>query len=319
MSKAGVPEDMALAASEAAVCADIRGVSSHGVVRLSKYAERIQLGLINRDPKPHIVLDYSSLVKIDADNGLGQYTTRWATKEAIRRAKEFGSCSAVISNSNHIGMLSYYALMAAKENMIAYIMCNTPPLVVPYGGRQAAIGTNPLCWSIPAHDFPIILDMAISPAKGKIRNMQLKNEPVPEGWCLDKDGYPTTDPNKAMEGALLPIAGPKGYGMGVVVECMAAILSGAHFGRQVTQPFDNMETSPNLGIFMLFIDVEKLIPIDEFMCRVNDYKLMIKSTEKQSGVEEIFLPGELEYLREMEAYANGMRVDDILYQMFTKE
>lgn len=318
MKIADVDENKANAVVRAAITADSRGVSSHGVIRLPAYAKRINKGLIDKKSEPYIEIEKDSLLKINANNGLGQYTTQWTMQLMIQKAKKHGICTSLISNSNHIGILSYYALMAVQNGLIAYIMCNTSPLVVPYGGAKAAIGTNPLCWAIPGSDYPIVLDMAISPAKGKIRNMLSMNQKIPEGWALDKDGNPTTDAGAAMEGAMIPIAGPKGYGLGIIVECMAAILSGANYGLNVTQPFDDMEHSPNLGVFMMLLDVDQLLPIDHFVKRIERYKAMVKSTKKQKGVDEIFLPGEIEHRKAIEANLHGIEVDNKLYNLVSE-
>ncbi len=318
MKVANVDENKANSVVGAAITADSRGVSSHGVIRLPAYAERIKKGLIDKYSEPFIEMEKDSLLKINANNGLGQYTTQWTSQLMIQKTKEHGICTSLISNSNHIGILSYYALMAAQNGLIAYIMCNTSPLVVPYGGAKAAIGTNPLCWAIPGKDFPIVLDMAISPAKGKVRNMLSMNQPVPEGWALDKHGNPTTDAKEAMEGAMLPIAGPKGYGLGIIVECMAAILSGANYGLDVTQPFDDMEHSPDLGVFMMFLDVDQILPFDHFVGRIERYKTMVRSVERQKNIEEIFLPGEIEHRKAVEANLNGIEVDSELYNLISK-
>jgi len=177
---------------DAAITADIRGVASHGTIRLPAYKQRLELGLINK--MPNIVQENKgpTLIRLNGDNGLGQVVANYATEMAARKAKEYGSCTISVRNSNHIGMLSYYALKAVRQNLASYIMCNTPPVVAPYGGMEPAIGTNPMCWAIPGESFPIVMDMAISPARGKIRNAAAKGEAIPAGWAIDKNGRPTT-------------------------------------------------------------------------------------------------------------------------------
>ncbi len=309
-----VPAEDAKVIVDAAITADLRGVASHGTVRLSTYRKRIEMGLINNRPNIKIENDSPAFLHIDGNNGLGQVVANKALEIAMDRAKEYGCCAVSIHNTNHMGILSYYALKAAENDMISNIMCNTPPFVAAIGGAEPAIGTNPICWGIPSFDFPIIMDMAISPARGKIKNALLKGEPIPEGWALDTDGNPTTDAQAAMDGVLLPVGGIKGYGIGVIVEMFTGILAGANYGKNMPHPLDDYEQKPDVGDFIMVFDVNKIMPADRFKDRVRDYVRMIKGSKRSPGCAEIYMPGELEVKKEVQTRQDGIAIPDSSYR-----
>lgn len=305
----GVPKEDAERIATAAVTSDERGFASHGTIRLNVYRKRILKGLINPKANVRIVNDSPTLVHLDGDNGLGQVVCYKGADIAIERAKKYGSCVVSIFNTNHAAYLTAYAMKIAEAGMIAYLMCNTKPFVAAIGSTEPVVGTNPMCWALPAKPFPIILDMAISPARGKVKNCAKFGKPIPEGWALGPDGLPTTDPNEALKGVLLPIAGHKGYGMGLMVEAMSAIMSGAIYGKNVTHNLDDYEHIPNCGVFIMAIDPSQLMPAEEFDARMEDYKRMIKESKKAPGAE-ILLPGELEYRNQLQNAENGLTLDD---------
>lgn len=313
----GVSEKDAMTIAEAAVNADIRGVASHGTARLLVYRDRIKQGLINPTPDIHIENDCPTLVHLNGDNGLGQIVADAAADIAIERAKKYGCCCVSSYHTNHMALLSHYGLKIANAGMIAYIMCNTPPFVATAGAAEPVIGTNPICWCIPGKEFPIVLDMAISPARGKIKNAAAANKPIPEGWALDKNGQPTTDPKAALEGVLLPIAGHKGYGIGIVVEVFSALLSGGNSGKNLTHPLDDYQHVPNCGNFIMALDPSKLLAENAFIERVDDYVKMVKASKKSSPDAEILFPGELEHRAEIRVSENGLEVSEEVYKQFT--
>ncbi len=309
---AGLSNEDANIIADAAITADMRGVSSHGTVRLSTYRKRLDMDLINKNPNIKIDVDTPSFIHIDGDNGMGHIVAMFGVNEGVKRAKENGCCCVSIRNTNHMGMLSYYAIKAAEKGVIAYITTNTPPFVAATGGAEPAVGTNPLCWAIPGTKFPVVLDMAISPARGKIKNAMSKGESIPEGWAISKYGKPTTDAKEAMEGVLLPIAGPKGYGLGVITEILSGILSGGKYASYMTHPLDDYEHTPDIGNFMIFIDFKKIIDENQFENRLEDYIKILKSGKKSEGVKEIFIPGEIEN-NKVESLNDEIDVDSNVY------
>lgn len=314
----GIEEHTASIIVDAAITADMRGVASHGTVRLSTYRKRLECGVMNSNPKIRIENENPTFLYVDGDNGPGQVVAYKALEMAIERAKTYGCCAISIHNTNHMGMLSYYALKAAEKNCISNIMCNTPPFVAAVGGAEPILGTNPICWGIPAYGFPIIMDMAISPARGKIKNALDKDDLIPEGWALDKEGNPTTDPAKAMEGVLLPSGGIKGYGIGIIVELMTGILSNSSFGKHMPHPLDDFENKPDVGDFLLVLDVEKIIPIEQFKARIQEYVEMVKNSKKSVGSSGIFFPGELENIKENKVKVDGLEIGDALFKNYIK-
>lgn len=308
-TKVGVPEEDAKLIANAAVFSDERGVASHGTIRLNVYRKRIEEGLINPKAEPKIVNDAGALVHLDGDNGLGQVVCYKAADIAIERARKYGTSVVSVYHTNHAAYLSAYAAKITQAGMIAYLMCNTKPFVAAIGSMEPVVGTNPMCWAIPADPFPIILDMAISPARGKIKNYAAWGKDIPEGWALGPDGQPTTNAKEALAGVLLPIAGHKGYGMGIMVEAMSAVMSGAAYGKNVTHNLDDHEHIPNSGVFIMAIDPAKLMPEEEFSRRVEDYKTMIKTAKAAPGAE-ILLPGELEYRSQVKAASEGLEISD---------
>jgi len=281
LMKLGVPEESAFIVADSLVKADLRGVESHGVVRFPAYVERIRRGLINLKPSPKIIREGVSYALIDGDNGLGPVVAVRAMDLAIEKAKKAGCSVVAVFNTNYIGMLAYYALRAVPYRMIGMITCNTPPFVAPPGGREARIGTNPICFAIPTgKEFPIVLDMAISPPVGKIRLALKKGEKIPEGWALDSEGRPTTDPAEALKGVLLPVGSSKGFGLGLVVEVLSGVLSGANYSMRITHPLLDMEHTPNLGNFIMVVNVEGFIPFSKSIKRVDKLVNYIKSCKK---------------------------------------
>lgn len=312
----GVPKEDACVIADAAVSADIRGMASHGTARLTVYRKRIQQGLINPKPQIRIVNDCPTLVHLDGDNGMGQVVASKAAEIAGERAKKYGCCAVATYHSNHMALLSYYSLKLLDQGLISYIMCNTPPFVAASGSIEPAVGTNPLCWAIPGRQFPIVLDMAISPARGKIKNAAAAQQPIPGDWALDQNGNPTTDPKAALAGVLLPIAGHKGYGMGLVVEAFSGLMTGGVYGKNWTHPLDDYEHVPNCGNFIMALDPSKIMPQEEFLNRVDDYTNMIKSSKKKDPNSEIIFPGEIECRREAKVRQEGLEISDKMYQEF---
>lgn len=199
--------------------------------------------------------------------------------------------------------------------MLAMMTCNTPPFVAPTGGLEAKIGTNPLCFAIPTgREYPLVLDMAISPAVGKIRVALQKGEKIPEGWALDKYGQPTTDPQAALDGVVLPVGGPKGYGLGLVVDVLSGVLSGGNYGSRITHPLLDFDHIPNLGNFILVLNIEKVMYLSLFKERLERLIEDIKSGKKLPGVTDIYIPGELEYRMSQRGLKEGIPVNKENYK-----
>lgn len=293
------------------VSADLRGISSHGIGRLPVYSKRIDLGLIKKDPEIKVKDIGPAVSIVDGDNGMGQLATMIGTKECIKKAKEFGVSVVGINNTNHFGIAAYYSMLMSKEGLIGIVMTNTSPLMAPFGGIEAKLGSNPITVAIPTNEEPdIVLDMATSnAARGKLEVAMRNNQSIPDSWAITKEGERTTDPKEGLAGTLLPIGGPKGYGLAVVVDILSGLLTGANYSDEVGALFDTNKAQ-NIGAMIIGIDVNKFMPIDTFTKLTDEYVRSFKNSKKAKGVNEIFLPGEIEYLNEVKNLENNIPVSE---------
>ena len=291
-----LPEADAAIVAENLVVADLRGVYSHGVMRIPIYAERLRRGLFNA--RPHIKVERvgDSAVHVDGDNGMGAVVGVRAMDEAMARAAETGIAMASVCRSNHFGMCSYFLRRPLARGFVAMSCTNAPPTTAPFGGRSPFIGTNPLAFAAPVGGHrPLVLDMSSSiVARGKIISAAQRGQTIPEGWAVDKDGRPTTDSAEALEGAVLTVGGPKGSGLAVFVELLAGVLSGANLMRQLPDFYRNLTDVPNIGHFFLAIDITHFMPLEQFKDRADAMIAMVKECPTADGHEEILLPGEPE-------------------------
>ena len=289
--------------SECLIEADLQGISSHGAIRIPVYARRIREGLTDISSDITVSSDYPSSVVIDGNNIVGQIASEKAMNMAIEKASVTGIACASLGNINHSGTCGHYSMMAARCGMIGLSFVNTTPLVAVFGGTSKAVGNNPLSIAIPAKNhFPILLDMACSAAQGKIELLQKQGKPVPEGWAVDADGHPTTDPAKALKGVLLPIAGPKGSGLAIAIDILCGALSGAGIGPEIGHLNDSRPQ--NIGAFFIVIDISKFTSLDHFLERVDEYIDYLKGTARAG--EQIMMPGELNFLMAERRVSEGI-------------
>src|SRR5262249_16533334 len=220
------------------VAADLEGISSHGVMLLPMYIERIPKGSVSRRRGGEIVRDRGGAIVIDAGNALGQLTARQAVKLAVARAREIGLAAVGVRNGFHFGTAGRYARMIAEQNCVGIVLSNTRPLIPPPGGAEAMVGNTPIAIALPsAGEFPVEADMALSAtAMGKIRLAAAAGQRIPDDWALDSQGRPTTDPALAIKGMLLPAAGPKGFGLALVIDLLCGGLSEGAVGAGVRPP-----------------------------------------------------------------------------------
>lgn len=294
----GFKNDDAELIAKSLIEADLRGINTHGVIRIPMYLGRVKKGLIDPQAKVEVVTENAVMAILDAHNGMGQLSSSVAMDLAIAKASKSTIAIVGVRNSNHFGTAAYYSLMAAEKNMIGICGSNTEPLMCAPGGAYPVVGNNPLSISIPAKSKPAIaIDMAMSAAAiGKIVLAQKKGVEIPLGWATDKNGIETTDPNAALDGgSLLPFAGPKGYGLSIAVDVLAGTLMGSGFGQQVKSPFNDMLNQQNVGHVFIAINPESFLPTEQFLAHVDSYIEEIKSAPKATGVKEVFLPGEIEF------------------------
>lgn len=290
----GVKEDDAKIIADNLILANLRGVDSHGIARLPNYVERVLKGYINPQGSIEIVKEHGATALIDAHNNFGQVAAMHATNLAAERAEKFGVSSVGVRNANHFGMAAYYALKLTEKKFIGIVLSNGPPAIAPWGGKIPMFGTNPLCIGFPAKNDSIILDMAVSNvARGKIRLAALKGEKIPEGWAFDEEGNPTTDPVAALRGTLAPIGGPKGYGLALALDLLCGLITGSSYLQKV-KALDDFSGFSGTGFLIEAINIEAFIPYQEYEEKIVEYVNEVKNCPKRYGVNEIFLPGEIE-------------------------
>ena len=295
LESVGVEERDAKIVAENIILANLRGVDSHGVVRLPSYVKRVMKKLIDPLGPVEIVKNQGCTALIDANNNFGQVAAMRATFLAAKKTRKFGVAAVGVRNSNHFGMAAHYALKLTEQKLIGIVLSNGPPAMSPWGGKIPMLGSTPICIGFPIEkNDSIILDMAVSTvARGKIRLAALKGEKIPEGWAFDDEGNPTTDPKAAIRGTLAPIGGPKGYGLALLADLICGLLMGSAFGKSV-KALDDLSGPSGTGFFIEAINIEFFRPYPEYQNCITNYVREIKESPRRKGVKEILLPGEIE-------------------------
>ncbi len=314
----GVPPEDATLVADSLVLADLWGHQSHGMLRLPWYAHRLQSGVMQARTEPSFVVDAGAVAVLDGHDGIGQVLAARATGEAIARAKAHGIGAVAVRRSNHFGTAMYYSLMGPAAGCIVLVATNASPAMAPWGGREKRVGTNP--WSIAAPVAgrpPLALDIATTAvARGKIYLARQRGEAIPKGWALDAEGRPTTDAERAIAGLVAPMAGHKGYGIAVMMDLLAGVLSGSAFGAAVHGPYERAERS-GAGHLMIALDIAAFLPLAEFEARSARLVEELKSAPRAEGVEEIFYPGEIEARNAERSARDGLHLpvktcDDVI-------
>ncbi len=309
-----VPELDARIAADVLLSADLRGINSHGVIRLHSYYGD---GLRNRQIDPHsplkVIKESPSTLALDGGNGLGPVVAYRAMSRCIKMADDTGIAITTVRNSNHFGIAGYYAMMALSEDMIGVSLTNSQPLVAPTYGLNRAIGTNPIAVAIPAgKEKPYVLDMATSIVPlGKVTVHQKTGQEIPQGWGINQRGELTEDPAEVINhGALLPLGGPaelrgyKGYGLSLLVDLLSGVLAGAAFGKGVGRPAD--DRNADVGHFFAAIKIENFRPVDYFKADMDDYIQSLKGTPRLPGQDRIYIHGEKEFERQEKYIEEGI-------------
>jgi LDH2 family malate/lactate/ureidoglycolate dehydrogenase len=298
--QAGMPPDEARFMGECLVDADLRGVHSHGTRYAVNYVRSLKKGDWNPAAQVRVVRDHQATAVVDADRAAGHLAGRRAMALAIEKAKQYGTATVVVRNSRHCGALAFYTQMAADAGCIGFASTTAGRMMAPWGGLDRIIALNPLSWAAPTDKpWSVNLDMATSVVAGSKLGMAIeKGEPIPLGWALDEHGQPTDDPTAALRGTLLPIGGPKGYGMSVVLDVLSGVLSGATFGKGLG--------GPGGGHIFQATDVEAFMPLDEFKRLMGQLVDQIKASTPAPGSPGVFLPGEIEHTNKRQRLERGI-------------
>jgi LDH2 family malate/lactate/ureidoglycolate dehydrogenase len=292
------------------VAADLEGLASHGVMLLPMYIERIEKGSVSRRSAGQVVSDRGATVVIDAGNALGQLTARQAVGLAVKRAREIGLAAVAVRNGFHFGTAGRYARMMAEQNCVGLVLSNTRPLMPAPGGAEALVGNNPIAVALPsAGEFLVEADMALSAtAMGKIRLAAAAGERIPEGWAIDSDGRPTTDPAAAIKGMLLPAAGPKGFGLAFVIDLLCGGLSDGAVGAEVRPLYGDPAEPYRCAHFFLAVHAGHFPVGDGFAERVREQAARVSRSKRAPGVDRVYGPGELVWATR-QASASVCRLD----------
>lgn len=322
----GCSMEHAQLAADVLLLADLRGIDSHGVARLTGYVRLWEKQRINATPNIKIVHQTPTTATIDGDAGLGLVVAPFAMQVAIEMADKYGSGWVSIRNSNHFGIAGYHALMAVEKDMIGIAMTNASPLVAPTFSNERLLGTNPMCYAFPAGKYPpLIVDMATSAAaNGKLEIAQRSGKQVPEGWIQDKNGDFTTDPHALKSGgSLLPLGSDrehgshKGFGLSATVDILSAVLSGANYGPWVPPFVAFLEPSTNpvgkgIGHFLGAMRVDGFRSADEFKTHMDNWIQRFKSATTVDPTQKVIIPGEPELEAQIDRKKNGIPLVEVV-------
>jgi LDH2 family malate/lactate/ureidoglycolate dehydrogenase len=299
-------------AAEALVSADMRGISSHGVNLLRLISQRVSAKMLNIPTRIEIIRNDTTTAVLNGNNGLGQVAAHRGMHLSIEKAKCNGIGMVSLRNTNNIGALGHFTSSAAvRDGVVSIIMTNGNPSVAPFGSADPFLGTNPLSIAVPALEGrPLVLDMSSSVvARGKIRLASMSGESIPLGWALDETGEPTCDPKRALKGSLLPLGGPKGSGLAMMIDILAGMLSGSAYGRKL-KSFHELDGATGVGACFITIDISRFVNPESFVEMMEIYLQEIKGLRRQAGVAEIFLPGEIELQKVEESRRAGIEIPE---------
>ncbi len=303
--RVGMPPEDARIEAEVLVWANLRGVDSHGVLRIEWYLELIDKGVMNVHPSIRLEKETAATFIVDADHALGPVVTTYAMGKALEKARATGIGWGLIRNTTHQGAMGFYPLMAAREGMAGIAIVNGPPSMAPFGATAMGVHNTPIAIAVPSRGRPpLLLDIAMSVAAGgKLRLAKDKGMAIPLGWMLDKQGRPTTDAHQAH--TLLPIAGPKGSGLAIMFECLTGMMVGDPLLEPSLRKVPGADTHRQHGI-VAAIDIAAFTDVEGFRGHVEGLVDELKKLPRADGVDEILVPGELEDRLELERRRDGI-------------
>jgi LDH2 family malate/lactate/ureidoglycolate dehydrogenase len=330
--KIGCSNEHADIATKALLSADLRGIDSHGVARLSGYVRLWEVKRVNATPDIKVIHETPSTAVVDGDSGLGLVVAPFAMQIAIEKANKVGTGWVSVQNSNHFGIAAHHAMRALEHDMIGIAMTNASPLVAPTFSIDKMLGTNPICVAAPAgNEPPFVADLSTTTAaNGKLEILQRKNLQTPTGWVQDKDGNPSNDPHALKSGgALLPLGGDrehgshKGYALGAIVDIFSALLSGANYAPWVPPfpayvPMPAQQPGKGIGHFFGAMRIDAFRPADEFKQHMDNWIKGFRSAKPISGEEKVLVPGDPEREFENERVKNGIPLLDVVVEDLKK-
>ena len=309
LERLDVPADHAREVAGCLIKAELRGVDSHGMVRLPVYARRIMAGMVKAQPDIRMVAARTATALIDGDNGLGPVVGARAMEAALDLARKHGTGFVGVRRSNHFGPAAYYVEKAISAGCIGVAISNAPPNMAPFGGKTRFLGTNPVAIGIPAgREDPLIFDASTSVvARGKIIVAAHTGKPIPEGWAIDPEGHPTTDANLALASAVLPFGGPKGSAISFIIDILCGVLTGAAFASHLNT-LEDLTTVQNVGHVMAAVRTDLFVSEGEFRQRMDAILTLLKASPPAPGAERVLVPGEIELAHESRSREQGIEL-----------
>jgi len=303
---AGLPATDAAACAAQTVDAELRGVGSHGCVRLRVFVDRLRRGTVNPTPDVRIVTDLPAYALLDGDRGMSAIGGAWAMEHAMAKAASNGVGAAGVRRVSHTGHVGWFARMALARGMIGIVASSATPNMAPSGGVERLVGNNPIAFAVPsAGAAPVVFDMATSKvARGWVLLAAKTGAPIPVDWALDADGRPTTDAQRAVDGTLLPVGEYKGFGLALVLGLLTDVLTGN--APEAERP-DWLATDREFLLSMLCIAIDPNACLGApFAAGVRDAVVRLKGSRAAEGADAVRIPGEAGVVREREAQAHGI-------------
>jgi ureidoglycolate dehydrogenase (NAD+) len=307
----GVPVEHAKVTVDVLLNADLRGISTHGIQRLLMYVPRLRKGLINPNPTISIETLAPSIKLVYGDNGLGPVVASKGMQEAIYLSKDTGVAFVGCKDSNHFGAAAPYVLMACREKMIGITGTNAFPTMAPWGGLAKLVGNNPLAIGVPYEGYvPFVLDMAMSvSSRGRMRQMAEKKDKMPEGWAVNSEGKPTTDPMEGLKGFVLPVGMYKGYGLAVAIDILSGVMIGAGFSTGIKSLIQQWKEPQHIGHFFIVIDPTRFMTWETFSDRMEQLCELLRNARRIDPEKPSLIPGEPEAQIEKVRRMNGVPFD----------
>ncbi|PGH17272.1 hypothetical protein AJ80_04914 [Polytolypa hystricis UAMH7299] len=306
-----VPSTHATIIAHCLVSADLRGVDSHGINRLPSYLSRVRTGSLNPLSTPTLTQITPAIARVNGHNGFGFVSAHLGMQTAITMASTMGIGMVSIHASNHFGMSASFIQQALDANMLSLVFTNSSPAMPVWGGKEKILGVSPIAAGAPASEgnVPFILDIAPSVvARGKVHKAARRGEEIPRGWAVDKEGRETTDPVKALDGgSMVPMGGPKGVGLAIMMDVFSGVFSGSAFAGDVVGPYDTENPrEADVGHFMVAMRPDLWMDMEEFKKRLEVLYQRVVGSEKVEGVERVYFPGEIEWEMEKRRKVEGI-------------
>ncbi|KAE9976274.1 hypothetical protein BLS_002148 [Venturia inaequalis] len=303
----GVSQANAAIIANCLVQADLRGIDTHGINRIPSYMARIHQGVLDAKATPYLNQITPVVAQVDGRNGFGFLAAHLGMESACNMANEFGIGMVSIKHSNHFGMSAWVVQQAVDANLMSLVFTNSSPALPVWGGKDKLMGVSPIACGAPAGKTkPFIMDMAPSiAARGKVYKALRRGEAIPSDWALDAEGRSTTDPAAALQGVMLPMGGPKGSALAIMMDVFSGVLSGSAFAGHVTNPYDPSKPA-DVGHFLITIKPDLFMSLDDFKDRMDYLYQRVVACDKMAGVERIYFPGEIEQLTKDARLATGI-------------